>query len=267
MVQDTFLRWQQAVPDDIQSPKAYLTNVVTRLCIDHLRMAYVQRETYVGPWLPEPILGGALAGIGDPISMVETLSIPFLVPLESLSPVERAVFLLHEIFEYDYAEIAAIVDKNEVNCRQMVKRARNHIAARRPRFDVSPGQQEQLVLQFIQACTTGDMDGLIALLDKDIVDWSDGGGKTASALNPIYGPEKVARFLLGIVRKRLPGMAFLLLTVNGQPAIVTYHVDGRPYSVTTLDIATERVRGVYIVANPDKLKAIPALNDQDMGKR
>ena len=259
MVQEAFLGWQEDAPDEVQSPKAYLAAVVTRLSIDHLRLAYVQRETYVGPWLPEPILGGVPAGIGDAISMTETLTIPFLVLLESLSPVERAVFLLHDVFEYEYAEIAHIVDKSEANCRQMVSRARDHIAARRPRFEVSSAQQQELIQQFIETCVNGDMDGLLALLDKDIVEWSDGGGKVTAARNPIFGPAKVARLLLGLFKKAPPGMTIGFLEINGQPGVVTYEPDGRPHNVTFVDIGDRCIRGIYTVVNPDKLTKIPAL--------
>ncbi|HEY7909915.1 MAG TPA: RNA polymerase sigma-70 factor, partial [Thermomicrobiales bacterium] len=203
MVQEAFLRWQRAVHAEVTSPKSYLTAVVTRLCIDHLGAAYVRRESYVGPWLPEPLVteGDAMT---DTMALADSLSLAFLVLLERLTPVERAVFLLHEVFGYPYEEIAGIVEKNAANCRQIGQRARRHIHADRPRFDPSPAEQERLTQQFIVSCTSGDLGALVAILADDITLWADGGGKVAAARRPIHGAENVARFLGGLAKAQVP---------------------------------------------------------------
>jgi RNA polymerase sigma-70 factor (ECF subfamily) len=185
MVQETYLRWEQAYGNEIQSPKAYLSAIITRLCIDQLRSARAQREVYPGPWLPEPLITGEPAGTADIAALNESLSMAFLILLEKLPPVERAVFLLREVFDYPYGDIAAIVNKSEANCRQMVSRSKAYIAAGRPRFEVSPAEQQQLTSQFIEACTAGDLDNLVNILAEDIILWSDGGGKGAAARQPI----------------------------------------------------------------------------------
>jgi len=233
VVQEAFLRWQGASGREIRAPKSYLSTVVTRLSIDRLRSAKARREEYVGPWLPEPLATGEGSDVAGAVALDETLSMAFLVLLESLTPVERAVFLLREVFDYDYEEISHLVGKSETNCRQIAHRARGYVAARRPRFERSPEQQERLTERFVEACSTGDMPALLELLAEDITLWSDGGGRVRAALNPIYGPEKVTRFLLGVLRKTPPTFVSRLARVNGQPGIVGY-VEGRPASVLTL---------------------------------
>ncbi len=255
MVQETFLRWQQVPEQDVHSPKAFLSSIITRLCIDRLRSARVQREQYVGMWLPEPLV---TQQVDDPAKMVEladSLSTAFLLLLETLSPTERAVFLLREIFDYDYDEIGQIVHKSPVNCRQIVRRARQTLAAKRPRFSPSPQQQEQLVTQFLHACTKGNMQGLLSLLAEDITVYSDGGGKVQAARTPIHGPALVIRFLLGISSKQTPNYSVRVTNINGQTGILRYR-DGLPQSAITFDIADERIQAIYIVVNPDKLTRI-----------
>jgi RNA polymerase sigma-70 factor (ECF subfamily) len=252
IVQEAFLRWLQASDEEVQSPRAYLSAVVVRLCIDQLRSARAKREVYVGPWLPEPISTDQHHELAETAVLAESLSFAFLVMLENLGPMERAVFLLREVFDYDYAEIAAIVDKSEANCRQVLHRAHQHLGQRRSRFDVSHEQQERITSQFLRASTSGDMQGLLNLLTDDIVFTGDGGGKVRAGLKPIHGPDNVARGTLGGLRLVSPGMQAHIKEVNGQPAIVGY-VDGRPYGVIILDIEGERVRRVYTVVNPDKL--------------
>ena len=256
VVQEAYLRWRQAPEAEVRSPKSYLSAVVTRLSIDRLRSARVQREEYVGPWLPEPLVSTQAEEGADSIELDESLSMAFLVLLESLNPVERAVFLLREVFDYDYEEISRIVGKSEANCRQIAHRARSAVAARRPRFERSPQQEERLTERFVEACMSGDMDGLLSLLSEDVTLWSDGGGKVAAAPYPIHGPERVARFLLGVLRIVPPGFFARPTRVNGGPGVVGY-VDGQPTSVVALDVADGRLRGVHIVVNPDKLRAIP----------
>lgn len=255
IVQDTFLRWQRATAEEVAAPKAYLSAVATRLCIDHLRSAAVRRTAYVGPNLPEPLLTADRPGLADTVELAESLSLAFLVLLETLSPVERAAFLLRDTFGYEYAEIARIVGKGEANCRQMVRRARLHLAERRPRFPVRPEQRERLTREFLRTCTSGDLDGLVALLAEDITLWSDGGGKVLAARKPVRGADKVARFLLGLVAKA-PGVLTVRQTeVNGQPGFITA-LDGQLANVLTLDIAGDRIRGIHIVVNPDKLRGV-----------
>ena len=233
MVQETFLRWQKASGQAIDSAKAYLTTVITRLCIDHLRSARVQREQYVGPWLPEPIVTDKSA---DPIALAElseSLAMAFLVLLERLSPMERAVFLLRQVFDYDYEEIGRIVEKTPTNCRQIARRARQHLALEKSRFQATPQQQEQLTQQFMQASNQGDLQGLLDLLADDITLWSDGGGKAIAALKPLHGAQKVARFLRAIQRRanKLGAVPQVeLVQVNGQAGLV-YSVAGVVQSV------------------------------------
>ncbi|MGV2830877.1 RNA polymerase sigma-70 factor [Myxosarcina sp. GI1(2024)] len=255
MVQETFIRWQQVSGETVQSAKAYLSSIITRLCIDRLRSARIQKEHYMGTWLPEPIL---TEHQNDPVKTVEladTLSTAFLVLLETLSPIERAVFLLREVFDYEYSDIGQIVDKNPVNCRQIVRRAKQHLAAHRPRFEVSRQRQKQLVEQFLQACNKGDFQGLITLLSEDITLWDDGGGKAPSILKPLHGAAKVARFLLTIRKKKPVETIYQIREINGQPGILTC-VNDRLFSVTTFDFSNDKIESAFILVNPDKLKPI-----------
>ncbi len=256
IVQEAYLRWQRAPEAEVRSPKSYLSAVVTRLSIDRLRSARVQREEYVGPWLPEPLVSEGTEEVAYSIELDESLSMAFLVLLESLNPVERAVFLLREVFDYDYEEISRIVGKSEANCRQIARRARQSVAARRPRFERSPAQEVRLTERFVEACMSGDMEGLVGLLSEDVTLWSDGGGRVAAAPYPIHGPESVARFLLGVLRTVPPGFTARPVRINGGPGVVGY-VDGHPTGVVALDVADGRLRGVRIVVNPEKLRAVP----------
>ena len=255
MVQEAYLRWQRA-GEVAESPKAYLTAVTTRLCLDHLRSAKVQREQYIGPWLPEPLVQATSPNAEENITLSETLSLAFLVLLESLSPTERATFLLREIFDYDNAEVASIDGKSEAYCRQMVRRARQHIEVGKPRFDVPLPQQEALVAQFSAACIAGDLDGLINLLSEDIEVWSDGGGKVTAARKVVYGREKVARFLLGIMRMAPQNAESQFALINGQLGIVA-RVNGRPILVMALEMGNGRIQAIRNILNPDKLQHIP----------
>lgn len=259
-VQEAFVRWRRAAGTEVRSPKSYLSTIVTRLCIDRIRSA--RREEYVGPWLPEPLLTEAP---NDDDILDESLSMAFLVLLESLSPVERAVFLLREVFDYDYAEISRIVDKSEANCRQISHRARQSVAARRPRFESSPEEEERLMGSFLEACVGGDMEHLVALLSEDATIWSDGGGKTRAALRPIHGAVKVARFFSGILRKAPPGLSVRWARINGRPGFIGYFEDGRPQSVTTFEVAEGSIRAIRLVVNPEKLQNIPPIESGGEG--
>ncbi|HRQ41128.1 MAG TPA: RNA polymerase sigma-70 factor [Chloroflexota bacterium] len=260
MVQEAYLRWQNSDEAAIESPKSYLATIITRLCIDHLRSAKVQRETYVGEWLPEPLLLDPMPPQEDMAALSDTLSIAFLVLLETLSPTERAVFLLREVFDYDYAEIAEMVGKSEANCRQMVRRAKQHLADGRPRFQATPAEQQHITWQFAQACVQGDMAGLLALLAEDVVEYSDGGGQVVAAIKPVRGADKVARFFLGLMKKLPDSLAHRLTIANGRPAIISY-IDGAPVNVTILDIDDGRIQRIYNIVNPDKLRHIQRLAD------
>lgn len=263
-VQEAYLRWERAEGSGVRSPRSYLSTVVARLCVDQLRSARARRERYVGPWLPEPLLsegspGGGLAAV-ESDRVDDTLSMAFLVLLESLSPVERAVFLMREVFGYGYAEISAVVGKSEANCRQISHRARAAVAARRPRFDSSPEQEERLTKSFLAASANGDTEALLSLLAEDVTLYSDGGGKALAARNPIHGPANVARFLFGIIGKAPPGFSVRRVTVNGHPGLVAYFGDGRPQSVVSLEVSEGRIRAIRIVVNPDKLRALSPLS-------
>ena len=195
-MQEAYLRWREVPEGEVHSPKSYLSAVVTRLSIDRLRSARARREEYIGPWLPEPLISARAEELVAHEELDESLSMAFLVLLESLNPVERAVFLLREVFDYDYEEISSIVRKSEAKCRQIARRARQSVAARRPRFERSLEKEKMLTERFVEACMSGDMEGLLELLSEDVTLWSDGGGKVAAPY-PIHGPEKVARFLVG----------------------------------------------------------------------
>ncbi|HEY9661784.1 MAG TPA: RNA polymerase sigma-70 factor, partial [Allocoleopsis sp.] len=236
MVQETFLRWQQTTEATVKSAKTYLSTIVTRLCIDHLRSARVQREHYVGPWLPEPLMTQQANDPATQVELADSLSMAFLVVLERLSPIERAVFLLREVFDYDYDEIAQMVGKSPANCRQIFKRSRQHITDQRPRFQVDQQQQEQITVKFLEATNQGNLEDLLSLLSKDVTYWSDGGGQVAAALKPLHGAMKVARFLLALYSKRLNTAVSYLIEVNGQPGVMVIMGD-RIHSVTTFDIS------------------------------
>ena len=256
MVQETFLRWQSA--DDVRSPKSYLSTILTRLCIDQLRSARVQREAYVGPWLPEPLFTEEMPDMDEKLAQADSLSMAFLVILESLQPAERAAFLLREVFDYEYAEIASIVDKSEANCRQMVHRARQHVRERRPRYDAPPEQVQRLTEQFMQASISGDVSGLLRLLSEEVTLLSDGGGKIVAAINPILGQDNVARFLVGIAGNAPDSFEYRFAQINGRPGVVNYF-DGQPQSVGTLEIVDGKISSIYIIVNPEKLQRIPPL--------
>jgi RNA polymerase sigma-70 factor (ECF subfamily) len=259
MLQETFIRWQQSGDEAIRSPRAFLVTIVSRLCINQLQSARVQREEYVGQWLPEPIVTDPGS---DPLEMIkldESLSMAFLVLLERLTPIERAVFLLREVFEYDYSEIGAVLGESVVNCRQILRRARQHVSAVRPRFEASTQKQDELLQRFLAAVGTGDMDGLLGLLSEDVVLHSDGGGKAVAVPNLVHGADNVVRGILGAFRKLLPKtLVRRLARINGKPGVVSY-LDGKPYSVVTVDVVDGRVQAIYILTNPEKLVHVPRL--------
>jgi RNA polymerase sigma-70 factor (TIGR02957 family) len=269
IVQEAYLRLTRALREgtSINSPKAYLATVTTRLAISHLRSARVRREAYVGAWLPEPLVADDVAPATAPdpaerAEMSDSLSMAFLVLLESLSPTERAVFLLREVFGYDYTEIAEITGKSEANCRQIFARARHHVDEGKPRFDASREQREEVARRFFDAAAGGDLNALLSLLAPDVVVIGDGGGKGQALLEPMHGPERVARFLLGLYRRaEKQGTYAVPALVNGQPGAVAYDAEGRVASVFALDIADGLVQTVRSVVNPDKLQHLGPTSD------
>ena len=288
IVQEAFLRYHRAQsgPDAggaggeqararIESPKAYLSAVTTRLCIDYLRSARARREAYPGEWLPEPLLTGerVLAGVApaDPGSVAEqadSLSMAFLLVLERLSPVERAVFLLREVFGYGYDEIARIVGKSEDNTRQLALRARRHVAERKPRFEASRGKREELAARFFRAVGQGDMDGLVAMLAEDAAVYGDSGAARPSWPRPIAGRDHVGRLLAGLARQMSQaGVVIRPAEVNGQPGALFLDPAGRLINVFSLDIAGGRVQTIRSVINPDKLRHLGPLADLESLRR
>jgi RNA polymerase sigma-70 factor (ECF subfamily) len=259
MLQETFIRWQQSAEENVRSPRAFLVTIVSRLCINYLQSARVQREEYVGQWLPEPIVTDPGSDPFGIIKVDESLSMAFLVLLERLTPIERAVFLLREVFEYEYAEVAAVLGQSETNCRQILRRARQHVSAMRPRFATSERKQSDLFERFLNAVRTGEMEGLVDLLSEDVVLHSDGGGKAIAVPNMVRGADNVARGILGSLRKFVPKtLVRRLALINGEPGLVNY-LNGKPHSVLTIDIADDHIRAIYILTNPEKLSHVPNL--------
>jgi RNA polymerase sigma-70 factor (ECF subfamily) len=258
VVQDAFLRYQRALDNgaDIGSPKAYLSAIVTRLAIDQLRSARQRRESYVGNWLPEPLL----TDVNDPSRLTEqadSLSAAFLLILERLSPVERAVFLLHDVFAYDYDEIAEIVGKSQVNCRQLAARARRHVEAEKPRFEASRRKRDELAKRFFAATTAGDVGGLVELLANDVVVYGDGGGEVPQWTRPIVGADKVSRLFAGVGNQIAHANARIeLREVNGQPGAIVRDHQGKVVSVFMLDIVAGAIQTIRSIVNPDKLRHI-----------
>ncbi len=266
--QESMLRLEQARQrgEQVSSPKAWVSTVATRLAIDHLRSARAERETYVGPWLPEPLLtdeGPAAApelGPAEHAEVADTLSQAFLVLLESLTPVERAVFLLREVFGYGYERIASTVGRSEENCRQILARARRQVEARRTRFEADERQRDELLDRFLEACEDGDAEALEAMLAADVVVYSDGGGKAAAARRPIHRRDLIVRFLVRVSRMRRErgGFRTRRARVNGQPGRLIVDPDGTVSDVLSIDVADGAIQTIRIVRNPDKLRHLNA---------
>ncbi len=301
-VQEAFLQWYETLANRpasaIENPKAYLCTLVTRRCIDRLRSARVQREAYVGLWLPEPLVTTDLDELSE---LSESLSIAFLLLLERLSPLERAVFVLRQVFDYDYAEIAECVGKSEEYCRQVMHRARRHLTFPRSPSRISQEEQQEIFQQFLRACQEGDIDGLVRVLSKEVVLHADSGGRVSAARNPIVGAERVARYLLGVQRKFLSllDVTILSMPINGQPGLVGYLSTGEilhdllasleeqrregagkggtrettrqklefyrrsietgePLFALALTFGEKEIQEIDIIVNPDKLRHIPA---------
>jgi len=264
IVQEAFLRFHRAVAEgtDIESPKAWLSTVVTRLAIDQVRSARVRRETYFGTWLPEPLLTDSAPDASRYVETAEALSMAFMVLLERLNPVERAVFLLRDVFDFGFDEIAAIVGKSEDNCRQIAVRARRHIQDGRPRFEASRERREALARRFFEAVGAGRTDELVDLLAADVVLYADGGGKGPAFPQPIRGREHVLRIFSGYRPAALGTVEERFAEINGQPGVVFFDAGARAVAVIALDIAGGQVVAVRAINNPDKLRHLgePALH-------
>jgi RNA polymerase sigma-70 factor (ECF subfamily) len=252
MVQEAYLRWHQAPVDEIRSPEAWLVTVVTRICIDRLRSASAERETYPGMWLPEPLFGESP---DEQVELASNLSMAFMILLERLAPAERAAFLLREVFDCPYSEISRIIGKSESACRQIVSRARERVRRDQPRFEASEEDRLRLMEKFATAIDANDEQTLLALFAEDATLTSDGGGKTPAARNVIRGPERITRLFLAVARKLKGRVTRSFLPINGEPGLVTF-IDGRPVSAISFVTDGSHIHALYNVLNPDKLKDI-----------
>ncbi|MET8289384.1 RNA polymerase sigma-70 factor [Streptomyces sp. NPDC048448] len=258
VVQEAWLRWSGADRSEVREPRGYLVRVTTRLAIDRLRQVQSRNEAYVGPWLPEPYVtdfGDTVADTAERAVLADSVSLAVLVVLESLSPLERAVFVLREAFGFPYAEIAAVLDRGEPAVRQLAGRARKHVGERRPRYEVDPAERRDLTERFLAAAAEGDLAGLMSLLAPDVRLVGDSGGLSKAPLRVIETADKVGRFLLGAARKGAPDLSFRLLELNGGAALLALSGD-KPDSVFQLDVVDGRIQCVYIVRNPEKLVSL-----------
>jgi RNA polymerase sigma-70 factor (ECF subfamily) len=258
VVQEAFLRFhrESGKGTEIESPKAYLSTITTRLSIDQLRSARVRRERYFGTWLPEPVLTEDEPDITPHAETADSLSMAFLVLLESLSPVERAVFLLREVFDYEYEEIASVVGKSEDNCRQIAVRARRQVEAKKPRFEASRARREELARRFFEAIANEDASTLVELLAADVVVYADGGATGPAFPKPVHGRDRVARVFAATAGRgrELGAVGYRLTSVNGQPGAVVLDAEGASLAVVTLDIADGEIQTVRAITNPEKLR-------------
>ncbi|MGW1103865.1 RNA polymerase sigma-70 factor [Streptomyces sp. NPDC002540] len=255
VVQEAWLRWSSASREDVREPRAFLVRVVTRLAIDRLRQVRSRRESYVGPWLPEPLVtdfGPAVPDAAEQAVLADSVSVAVLIVLESLSPSERAVFVLREAFGFPYAEIAAALDRSEAAVRQLAGRARRHVDERKARYDVDPARRRDLTERFLAAAAGGDIQELLALLAPDVRLVGDSGGKSKAPLRIIESADKVGRFLFAVAHGRIPDPDFRFLELNGGPGLLVLS-GGKPDSVFQVDVRNGLIQSVYVMRNPDKL--------------
>jgi RNA polymerase sigma-70 factor, ECF subfamily len=257
VVQETWLRWSARDRPEVAEPRAYLTRIVSRLALNRLRAIRARRESYPGPWLPEPLLTTPDIGteVAEHAERGREISLAMLVVLETLSPAERAVFVLREVFGLPHDEIATILGRSEAAIRQLAHRAREHVHARRPRFSADPGEHRQITERFLAACYSGDVRGLLELMAPDVILTSDGGGKARAARRPVAGADKVARFLVGITAAGLSTLDVRLTSFNGQLGVIV-ESEGKPTTAALVDVVDGLVHRVYIMANPDKLSGV-----------
>ena len=256
-VQEAWLRWDRATTDEIRAPEAWLVTATTRLCIDRLRQLRSEREHYVGPWLPEPLTLDTAPPADRAAELASDLSVAFLAVLERLAPEERAAFLLHDLFDSGYDDIAQILGKSETACRQIVSRARKRVREDQPRVQVSAEARKKLLHRLVAAVQSQDPAGLMDVLAKDASWTSDGGGKTKAAKKIVHGAEHVARFATGVFHRHLQHIEFRDVVVNGEEGIAAF-VDGQLLSVMSILTDGQRILGVYSILNPDKLRGIAA---------
>jgi len=259
LLQEAWLRFQTVPAEEVRSPEALLTTIVTRLALDHLKSAQAQREIYPRLWLPEPVptANGVEEDPLDTMLKLESISLAFLHLLEILSPEERAVFLLREVFDYEYRELAEFINKSETNCRQLFSRAKKHITDHRPRFPTNPAEHERVFHSFIEAVESGDLNQLMAVMADDVVCYADSGGKATAPTRPLHGPESVAKFVKGVQRTGYkPGDTIEMPLINGRPGIVVRNAQGESTTVLTLDIADGAIRALHFIRNPDKFQQL-----------
>ncbi|MDB1086313.1 RNA polymerase sigma-70 factor [Streptomyces sp. ACA25] len=254
LVQDAWLKWSQA-SGTVHHPGAYLARTVTNLALNRLTSAAAQREHYVGTWLPEPLVSAP--DVADEVERADSVSLAMLVVLESLSPLERAVFVLREVFGYPHREVARVVGRSEAAVRQLARRAKAHVESRAPRYEPSAEEQRRVTGEFAAACLGGDLSRLLELLAPDVTVWSDGGGKRSAALRPIHGPGKVARWLLGVTEGAGGDLTLTAVDVNGSPGFLVT-VGGEVETVAALEVGNGRITAVRVVRNPDKLRHLTA---------
>jgi RNA polymerase sigma-70 factor (ECF subfamily) len=258
IVQEAYLRWHRADAAEVRSPEAWLVSVVTRLAIDRLRKAAVEREAYTGPWLPEPLFGADARSPEERLELASDLSLAFMALLERLAPVERAAFLLHDVFDCDYAEIARILRKSEAACRQVVHRARERVRRDRQRFRASDEDRRRLIGKFVEAAGAGDEATLLSLFAEDATLTSDGGGVVPAARKVVEGRGRIARLYLVLARRLGRRLTQSILQINGEPGLVSY-IDGVPFSAVTFETDGRSILAVYNVLNPEKLKGLGPL--------
>ena len=255
-VQEAFVRLEGHGLEGLDNVGGWLHRVTSRICLDRLRSAMVRREVYVGFWLSESLVTDQERD--DPVEQEESVAMAFLVVLESLSPAERVAFVLHDVFGFDHAELADILDRSPAACRQLVSRARSHVRARQPRFETDAATRAEVAQRFLEAARTGEVIELLAVLAPDVVMQADGGGKVAAVRKPLHGALRVARFLAGLGRKAPPDVIVEVAMLNGTPGMLVRHADGTPESAFVLDVADGQVVGVNVVRNPDKLAHLRA---------
>lgn len=255
IAQEAFLRWQTVDRGGVIEPRAYLARVVSRLCLDRLKSAEVRRHEYVGTWLPDPLVEEFVADpAAERSAVAEGVSVALMMTLERLTPLERAAFLMHDVFDMDYAVVAGVLDRSEAACRQLAARARDHVRDGKPRFTPSDGAETRLMGAFAGAVASGDTDGLAAILAEDVIFYSDGGGKRHAAIKPVFGRDRVVRFLLGVTKKRPPvdPERSRIARINGLPGFVLHTIEG--VETLAFEIEGDVVVRIYAVRNPDKLK-------------
>jgi RNA polymerase sigma-70 factor, ECF subfamily len=255
ILQDAWLKWSSVDAAQVGQPRAYLVRTVTNLSLNKLKSAAVRREAYVGPWLPEPLITAEMDSATG-TEQAEAVSLAMLVVLETLSPLERAVFILKEVFGYSSAEIAGMLDRSEAAIRQIGSRARSHVQARRPRYQAPADTRRRITDEFLAACLGGDLNQVLQLLAPEVTAWTDGGGKIRAALRPLHGADNVARWILGILRRLPPDLGIHEVLVNGDPGLLITSADV-PDDVVMVDVDPDgRIDAIRLIRNPDKLRHI-----------